>query len=158
MDCKLKKLDEVLERFCLGQNHRTELIDYLLLPVERIHQRPSIIDLESIMSMSSLCNDDSKNSACVNFPQPNNNSHVLLHTQNGMVCTCRIQNSVVYTPHNSILYCITGLLDDLNGNSLMKDNKSLTYKAHYEAKYVFYHYLLYLHVSSFHFKDHPSPK
>ncbi|XP_068342103.1 endoribonuclease Dicer homolog 2-like [Pyrus communis] len=135
VDCKLKKLDEVLERFCLGQNHRTELIDYLLLPVERIHQRPSIIDLESIMSMSSLCNDDSKNSACVNFPQPNNNSHVLLRTQNGMVCTCRIQNSVVYMPHNNILYCITGLLDDLNGNSLMKDNKSLTYKAHYEAKH-----------------------
>ncbi|KAM0993491.1 hypothetical protein ACFX2A_009270 [Malus domestica] len=59
---------------------------------------------------------------------------VSLSSEQVLACR-RIQNSVVYTPHNSILYCITGLLDDLNGNSLMKDNKSLTYKAHYEAKH-----------------------
>ncbi|XP_018499676.2 endoribonuclease Dicer homolog 2 [Pyrus x bretschneideri] len=135
VDQELKKLEEVLERFHLGQNHETESIDYLLLPAARIHQRASIIDLDSVMSMSSHCNEDSENCVCVDCPQPNNNSHVPLHTKNGMVCTCRIQNSVVYTPHTDRLYCITGLLDDLTGNSLMRHNKSITYKDYYEAKH-----------------------
>ncbi|XP_068308206.1 endoribonuclease Dicer homolog 2-like [Pyrus communis] len=135
VDQEVKKLEEVLERFHLGQNHETESIDYLLLPAARIHQRASIIDLDSVMSMSSHSNEDSENCVCVDCPQPNNNSHVPLHTKNGMVCTCRIQNSVVYTPHTDSLYCITGLLDDLTGNSLMRHNKSITYKAYYEAKH-----------------------
>ncbi|CAN6586335.1 unnamed protein product [Malus baccata var. baccata] len=135
VDHELTKLEKVLERFHLGQNYGTESIDYLLLPAARIHQTASIIDLDSVMSMSSHCNKDFENRVCVDFPQPNNNSHVPLHTKNGMVCTCRIQNSVVYTPHTDSLYCITGLLDDLTGNSLMRDNKSITCKAHYEAKH-----------------------
>ncbi|XP_021830082.1 endoribonuclease Dicer homolog 2-like isoform X2 [Prunus avium] len=96
VDCNLQNLKEVLERLSLGQNLGVESINYLLLPAERMHQKPSIIDWE-----------------CV-----------------------RVQNSLVYTPHTGLLYCITGLLDDLNGNSLLRPRgrRARTYKTHYEEK------------------------
>lgn len=50
-----------------------------------------------------------------------------------------IKNSLVYTPHNGYVYCITGLLNAMNGNSLLKlrdDDKVVTYKKYFKVKYV----------------------
>ncbi|XP_058092762.1 endoribonuclease Dicer homolog 2b-like isoform X2 [Magnolia sinica] len=46
-----------------------------------------------------------------------------MHTKDGPVCSCMLRNSLVITPHNGNLYCITGILDNLNGNSPMKSKK-----------------------------------
>ncbi|KAL6272752.1 hypothetical protein ACE6H2_023444 [Prunus campanulata] len=134
LDHELQNLGKVLERLCLGQNLGIESIDYLLLPAARMHQRPSIIDWECVTSVSFRCEENSEYH--VDCSSPKNCSGVL-HTKNGMVCTCRIQNSLVYTPHTGLLYCITGLLDDLNGNSLLipRGRRARTYKTHYEEKH-----------------------
>ncbi|ONH95036.1 hypothetical protein PRUPE_7G047900 [Prunus persica] len=134
MDHNLQKLEEVLERLSVGQNLEVESIDYLLLPAARMHQRPFIIDWECVMSVPFRSEENSEYH--VDSSPPNNCSRVL-HTKNGMVCTCRIQNSLVYTPHTGLLYCITGLLNDLNGNSRMipRRRRARTYKTHYEEKH-----------------------
>ncbi|CAL2272011.1 unnamed protein product [Prunus armeniaca] len=134
MDHNLQKLEEVLERLSVGQNLEVESIDYLLLPAARMHQKPFIIDWECVMSVPFRSEENSEYH--VDSSPPNNCSRVL-HTKNGIVCTCRIQNSLVYTPHTGLLYCITGLLDDLNGNSLLRPRRrrARTYKTHYEQKH-----------------------
>ncbi|XP_034223529.1 endoribonuclease Dicer homolog 2-like isoform X2 [Prunus dulcis] len=134
LDHELPNLGKVLERLCLAQNLGIESIDYLLLPAARMHQRPSIIDWECVTSVSFQCEENSEYH--VDCSPPKNCSRVL-HTKNGMVCTCRIQNSLVYTPHTGLLYCITGLLDDLNGNSLLRPRgrRARSYKTHYEEKH-----------------------
>ncbi|XP_034223527.1 endoribonuclease Dicer homolog 2-like isoform X2 [Prunus dulcis] len=134
MDHNLQKLEEILERLSVGQNLEVESIDYLLLPAARMHQRPFIIDWECVMSVPFRSEENSEYH--VDSSPPNNCSRVL-HTKNGMVCTCRIQNSLVYTPHTGLLYCITGLLNDLNGNSRMRPRRrrARTYKTHYEEKH-----------------------
>ncbi|WCJ38880.1 dicer-like 2 [Euphorbia peplus] len=62
---------------------------------------------------------------------------VIIHTESGPVCKCMLQNSLVCTPHNGKIYCITGILDDLNGCSLMKlrNGSSKTYKDYYKDQY-----------------------
>ncbi|CAL2272010.1 unnamed protein product [Prunus armeniaca] len=133
VDCNLQNLKEVLERLSLGQNLGVESINYLLLPAARMHQKPLIIDWECVMSVPFRSEENSEyHIDCY----PPNNCIGVLRTKNGMVCTCRVQNSLVYTPHTGLLYCITGLLDDLNGNSLLRPRgrRACTYKTHYEQK------------------------
>ncbi|CAB4316895.1 unnamed protein product [Prunus armeniaca] len=134
LDHELPNLGKVLERLCLGQNLGNESIDYLLLPAARMHQRPSIIDWECVTSVSFRCEENSEYHVDCSPPK---NCSGALHTKNGLVCTCRIQNSLVYTPHTGLLYCITGLLDDMNGNSLLrpKGRRARTYKTYYEEKH-----------------------
>lgn len=124
-------MEKFLDGICSGDDLG---IDYLLLPVTRLHQNPSI-DWECVTSALFSCKEYSKDH--VECPQPNSCAGVL-HTENGRVCTCMVQRSVVYTPHNGILYCITGLLEELNGNSplRLRDGTMLTYKKYYEIRYV----------------------
>lgn len=124
-------MEKFLDGICSGDDLG---IDYLLLPVTRLHQNPSI-DWECVTSALFSCKEYAKDH--VECPQPNSCAGVL-HTENGRVCTCMVQHSVVYTPHNGILYCITGLLDELNGNSPLRrrDGTVLTYKKYYEIRYV----------------------
>ncbi|TQE05974.1 hypothetical protein C1H46_008398 [Malus baccata] len=126
-----EQLEEVLDRFSLGQNLG---IDYLLLPEARIQRRPLVFDWECTASVLFPYEEHSKEH--VDCSLSNNCSHVL-HTKNSVVCTCVIQNSLVCTPHNGLLYTITSLLDNLNGNSLMKlrDSQVLTYKSYYATRY-----------------------
>lgn len=132
VDHNLDKLKEVLNGLRLGGNVG---IDYLLLPGTRKHQRPSIIDWKYVTSV--LFPSEKYSKGHVDCSLPNGRSRVV-YTKNGVVCTCMIQNSLVYTPHNGTLYCIIGLLDELNGNSLLKlrDGRTLTYKKYYEVQYV----------------------
>nr|XP_011466081.1 PREDICTED: endoribonuclease Dicer homolog 2 [Fragaria vesca subsp. vesca] len=127
MDHNLDKLKEALDGLCSGENLG---FDYLMLPGIIIHKRPSMIDWKCVTSVLYSCEENSKEHIDCSLPR-------VLHTKNGAVCTCMIRNSVVCTPHNGSLYCITGLLDNLNGNSLLQlsDGRVLTYKNYYEARH-----------------------
>ncbi|XP_050384255.1 endoribonuclease Dicer homolog 2 [Argentina anserina] len=127
MDHNLDKLKEALGGLCSGGNLG---FDYLLLPGIRVHQRPSIIDWQCVISV--LFPDEEYRKEHIDCSLPR-----VLRTKNGVLCTCMIRNSLVWTPHNGSLYCITGLLDEMNGNSLLRlsDGTVLTYKQYYETKH-----------------------
>ncbi|KAH9734168.1 Endoribonuclease Dicer [Citrus sinensis] len=122
MDHNLDKLNEILDGFELRDNLE---IDYLLLP-----STGQLIDWKTVAS--------------VLFPRDNGSKHNMncsnariVHTKSGPLCTCKIHNSLVCTPHNGQIYCITGVLGHLKANSLFtRNNGSLTtYKKHYEERY-----------------------
>jgi endoribonuclease Dicer len=117
-----------LDGLCLEDNLE---IDYLLLPAIGKHQRPSIIDWDSVNSVMFSCENHVKE--C-----PKGYAHSV-HTKDGPVCTCMLQNCLVCTPHNPHVYCITGILE-LNENATLKlrDNTIITYKQLYEERYVFH--------------------
>lgn len=60
----------------------------------------------------------------------------IIQTIGGPTCTCMILNSFVYTPHNGFGYCITDIINDLNGNSLLKlrDGSTMTYEDYYKRR------------------------
>lgn len=124
MDHNLDKLNEILDGFQLRDNLE---IDYLLLP-----SIGRLIDWKSVAS--------------VLFPRSIGSKHHMncskilnarvVQTKSGPLCTCKIHNSLVCTPHNGQIYCITGVLGDLNANSLFtrNDGSAITYKKHYEER------------------------
>ncbi|WOK91952.1 endoribonuclease [Canna indica] len=61
----------------------------------------------------------------------------LVQTMKGLVCSCLLQNCVVYTPHNGRLYFVSGILSGINANSTLKlnDGQGLSYKEYYEVRY-----------------------
>lgn len=60
-----------------------------------------------------------------------------MQTTEGIICSCMLRNSIVYTPHNGKFYCITDILDDLNGNSIikLKGGENVTYKEYYSTRH-----------------------
>ncbi|OQU91442.1 hypothetical protein SORBI_3001G180000 [Sorghum bicolor] len=58
----------------------------------------------------------------------------LLQTKGGPFCPCMLQNSIVSTPHNGMLYAVSGLLLDLNANSPMRESV-LSYKTHFKESH-----------------------
>ena len=80
-----------------------------------------------------------------------------VNTKNGLVCSCMLENSLVFTPHNGYIYCVTGFLDKLDCNSLlgMRTGESITYIEYYKKRFVQLasDFLVHLfHISSFGFK------
>ncbi|KAB5538633.1 hypothetical protein DKX38_016166 [Salix brachista] len=126
IDRDVNKLEELLKGLELG----TGVVDYFLLPATRSRSQPSI-DWAPISSVLFSCNyEDHFNCSW------KENAHVV-HTKGGPVCKCVLQNSLVCTPHNGSLYCITGVSEDLNGMSLFKqrDGVPITYKEHYAKRH-----------------------
>lgn len=128
MNHNLKKLREDLDGLELGGNFE---IDYLLLPATSRDQRPLVIDWGSVTSALFSCDESYRDHINCSLP-------MALHTKDGLLCTCMLKNSLVYTPHNDYLYCITGLLNDLNGNSLLRQRggRIITYKKYFVERYV----------------------
>ncbi|PIN21631.1 Ribonuclease [Handroanthus impetiginosus] len=60
-----------------------------------------------------------------------------MHTKNGLVCLCMLENSLVRTPHNGMLYCIDGTLQGFDGNKFLKlgKGKMVTYKQYYQQRH-----------------------
>ncbi|KAH0777655.1 hypothetical protein KY290_009066 [Solanum tuberosum] len=60
-----------------------------------------------------------------------------VNTKTGMVCSCMLENSLVFTPHNGHIYCITGFLDNLDCYSLlgMRTGESITYTEYYKKRH-----------------------
>ncbi|KAM3691337.1 hypothetical protein ACB098_08G007900 [Castanea mollissima] len=129
IDRNLNKLKEVLDGYCLDDNHE---IDYLLLPATGKHHRPLIIDWECVVSTAFSCGK-----ACERHVQCGSKGYARrIQTKDGPVCTCMLRNSLVYTPHNGHVYCITGILG-LNGNAplMLRDGRIITYKKYYEERH-----------------------
>lgn len=61
-----------------------------------------------------------------------------VNTKTGVVCSCMLENSLVFTPHNGHIYCITGFLDNLDCNSLLnvRTGESITYREYYKKRFV----------------------
>ncbi|KAG0464031.1 hypothetical protein HPP92_020100 [Vanilla planifolia] len=55
----------------------------------------------------------------------------------GYVCRCMLHHSVVYTPHNGRIYCITGILDEMDINSSLKlrSGEITTYRKYFHSRH-----------------------
>ncbi|XP_035549379.1 endoribonuclease Dicer homolog 2-like [Juglans regia] len=108
--------------------------DYLLLPATGKPQRPVIIDWHCVNSVLFSCMKNGE--IHLNCALPKDCCARIVQTKDGPVCTCLLQNSLVYTPHTDQLYCTTGILE-LNANSRMQHRrrKINTYKEYYEKQH-----------------------
>ncbi|KAJ6690089.1 hypothetical protein OIU85_006378 [Salix viminalis] len=127
LDHSVNKLKEVLEGLDLESGVE---IDYFLLPAFRSCSQPSInwTPISSVLFSY-------KNERHFNCSQ-NGNAHAV-QTKCGPVCACMLHNSLVCTPHNGNIYCITGVYEDLNGNSLLKmgGGGAITYKEYFAKRH-----------------------
>ncbi|KAG5240040.1 endoribonuclease Dicer [Salix suchowensis] len=127
LDHSVNKLKEVLEGLDLESGVE---IDYFLLPAFRSCSQPSInwTPINSVLFSY-------KNEHHFNCSQ-NGNAHAV-QTKCGPVCACMLHNSLVCTPHNGNIYCITGVFEDLNGNSLLKmgGGGAITYKEYFAKRH-----------------------
>ncbi|XP_028758757.1 endoribonuclease Dicer homolog 2 [Neltuma alba] len=116
----MAKLTAILNELHLGDNLE---IDYLLLPATTITQRPLIIDWPSVTSIYSSQEGCNKHAANV-------------WTKEAPVCSCKLENSLVYTPHNGHFYIITGRME-LDGNSPLRlsDGRITTYNRYFKEKH-----------------------
>ncbi|KAI9117850.1 hypothetical protein K1719_011265 [Acacia pycnantha] len=116
----MDKFMDILNELCLEDSPE---MDYLLLPATPIHMRPLTIDWRSITYVFS------SEEGC-------NNHFTKVWTKDDKVCSCKLEDSLVYTPHNSHFYVITGRME-LDGNSLLrvKNGKAMTYKNYCKEKY-----------------------
>nr|GLL44203.1 endoribonuclease Dicer homolog 2-like [Ipomoea trifida] len=129
LDRNLNKLDKALGRF--NRVDGSAVIDYLLLPSIGPVDNP-FIDWKIISS------------ALFSYVKPEHrHSHFCsrhgcrpMHTKNGLLFSCLLENSLVWTPHNGNLYCVVGILDNLDGSSSFKigGKESITYKEYYKKK------------------------
>lgn len=118
---KLSENDEI----CLGDSPK---VDYLLLPSTGVE----LISWETVLSVLV-----SSREYCVHRGISSTKGFAYdVQTKTGLVCICRLQNALVYTPHNGHVYCITGVLSELNGNSLLKlrKNEMMPYKEYYKVR------------------------
>lgn len=134
MDHKFDKLGEFLDRIHLSETFEK---DYLLLPATTLNRRPLVIDwdivVSALFSSREFCQDHLLDHKICKLPKAQSR-HV--HSKSGVVCTCMLKNSLVYTPHNGNVYCITGIMHDMNGNSELKlrSGEVITYKKYFEKK------------------------
>nr|AUH15438.1 dicer-like 2 protein [Dimocarpus longan] len=137
MEHSVNNLTEVLNNIQWDNNLE---IDYLLLPsissskrLSSTSSRKRWIDWTSIASMM-----PSNNNVLKDHMHCSVKGHACaVKTKNGVLCTCMIQNSLAYTPHNGYIYCITGILKHLNANSHLnlKDGGVITYKQYYKTRH-----------------------
>ncbi|KAJ4968818.1 hypothetical protein NE237_015519 [Protea cynaroides] len=122
----------------LHQESSCQRIDYLLLPRSSCHLESSIIDWDCVRSAwfscevwpSEIVQVDHKHS-CTSRGYARR-----MQTKNGVMCSCILENSLVVTPHNGHIYCINGILFDLDGNSPMRMCEDLTtYKRYYQLRH-----------------------
>ncbi|KAK7331288.1 hypothetical protein VNO77_25509 [Canavalia gladiata] len=94
-------------------------IDYLLLPAIAKGQSPSVdwLAISSVNPSNILCK----------YHPPN------MSTKSGLACTCKLQNALVFTPHNGYTYITTSVME-LDGNSSLEleAGEVTTYKKYYE--------------------------
>nr|XP_043616152.1 endoribonuclease Dicer homolog 2-like [Erigeron canadensis] len=104
--------------------------EYLLLPSMGLNKASSIFDWNSVRSIQ-FPHEEKHNCSLTS------NNHHQVHTRNGLICSCLVESSLVYTPHNGRLYCTTEWLHGMNSNSLLetKEDETITYKDYYKTKY-----------------------
>ncbi|XP_010549776.1 PREDICTED: endoribonuclease Dicer homolog 2 isoform X2 [Tarenaya hassleriana] len=107
-------------------------LDFLLLPANHGHQT-SHINWNVIKSVNFSLHraEESHFSSCAC------GATRILHAKDGLVCVCAVQNALVYTPHTGKVYCITGVLENLNANSLLslRNGSRQTYREYYQTRH-----------------------
>lgn len=116
----------------LGRNvssHLNSSTFYLLLPVKKHgYDGTMTVDWGTIMScLSSPVFRSPTNATADGFLDVTHSLKLI----NGPISISDIQNSLVLTPHNKLLFFIDDILYDTNGNSQFK---SSTYAEHYQKK------------------------
>ncbi|KAF8722027.1 hypothetical protein HU200_022652 [Digitaria exilis] len=101
---------------------------YLLLPVVSGKIDWCIIKF-AVSPMLEATNKDMRHCHCCK-------ETCLLETKDGPLCRCMLKNSIVCTPHNGMLYAVSGFLD-LNVNSLLhrSDGSVVSYKTHFKTRH-----------------------
>ncbi|XXG49554.1 hypothetical protein AAC387_Pa02g3712 [Persea americana] len=123
----------------LQQDETISRTAYLLLPSTGCNENSPIIDWDCVrsclFSSGVVSSGDMVMGNGVQHCCSSESVH-LVHTKNVAVCRCMLTNSLVFTPHNYMFYCITSILEDLNGNSPMtvRRGKARTYKEHYRRR------------------------
>ncbi|KAL7586046.1 endoribonuclease Dicer homolog 2 [Lactuca sativa] len=128
----ISKLKTCVDSFKL-KNDADMAYDYLLLPSAGPHKAPMIVEWKAVKAaMFSYERGVDERMCCLK-----GNNHEKVHTKSGLVCSCLVDNSLVYTPHNGRIYCTTERLLGLNGNSTLeiKEGEVVTYKNHYKRRH-----------------------
>ncbi|XP_076928332.1 endoribonuclease Dicer homolog 2-like [Bidens hawaiensis] len=128
LDNSITKLNKYLR---LGtKKNNIAVFDYLLFPSLGLNKSPLVIDWASV------------NSVVFPYIKQHNCSlmgkyHCQINTINGEVCSCLMENALVFTPHNGRVYCTTKRLVGLTGNSSLqlKEGEAVTYKEYYKIRY-----------------------
>ncbi|XP_077209764.1 endoribonuclease Dicer homolog 2-like isoform X2 [Tasmannia lanceolata] len=134
MDHNLSKLKDALDDHL--QEESLARISYLLLP--SISSKIDWVCVSSALFCSNVGGSSFKAGGygirCCSCPKENVH---LMQTRDSSLCSCMLRNSLVFTPHNGRVYCIIGILDDLNGNSIMKSKRGevLTYNEYFQCRY-----------------------
>ncbi|XP_052184122.1 endoribonuclease Dicer homolog 2-like isoform X2 [Diospyros lotus] len=130
-DHNLIKLTEVLSAY---NSRKGYSIDYLLLPCSGPPHNPLVVNWKCVSSVIFPYEKLRDHNTTCYRPK---SSSCLVHTKNDLVCSCMLENSLVYTPHNGYVYCITRTSDNLDGNSLlrMRSGEVMSYKQYYKSRY-----------------------
>ncbi|CAI0380188.1 unnamed protein product [Linum tenue] len=109
-------------------------LDYFVLPAAASAEKASIdwTCVRSVLFSYKQAWEDHKK-----HPLQCNGACGFITTKDGPACKCMLQNSLVYTPHNSKLYSTLGISNNLSGNSILniRDGASLTYKDYYKLRH-----------------------
>ncbi|XP_073032399.1 endoribonuclease Dicer homolog 2-like [Primulina eburnea] len=125
------QLHEDIDQCSLSNGSR--IFNYLLFPSTGSSENLSV-DWKCVTSVLYLSDGSlDKHNDC--FATRDQGHYV--HTKNGLVCSCMLENSLVCTPHNGLMYCISGTLDGYDGNSNfeLRNGEVLSYKKYYEKKH-----------------------
>ncbi|RAL54301.1 hypothetical protein DM860_001429 [Cuscuta australis] len=123
----LNKLAEAMDRCC---NIKGIIgFDYLILPSSGSSCGNPLVNWSVVDSVFPSGKHENNHTNC--FPMHDCSP---MHTKTGLVCSCRLKNSLICTPHNGALYYITDILHNLNGNSTleMRKGKSISYKYYFK--------------------------
>ena len=85
-----------------------------------------------LFTSKNLCHDHT------NCSSPKEGRDNIVQTENGLVCKCNLENSLVCTPHIGKIYCISSTLYGLDGNSLLKSKggEAISYKKYFQDRLV----------------------
>lgn len=127
LDHSMVKLRETLSGLNLV---KASDVDYLLLPHAGAHPTPGAIDWRSVVSVYFSIDDHT----CGDYLKCRRHR---VRMKTGLVSRCLLEGSLVHTPHNDRIYCVTGFFDDMNANSClrMRDGTVTTYKKYYKESY-----------------------
>ncbi|KAL5719784.1 hypothetical protein ACHQM5_012523 [Ranunculus cassubicifolius] len=135
IDRNMNKLADSISS--LQENVTLPRVTYLLLPAIDTNRKSPVIDWDCVSSFiptTAACSRDNMLKLHKKSCFGRNHVHCI-RTYDKVVCRCMLVNSLVVTPHNGYVYCISDILDELDGNSLLKSNKEAhTYKDHYRSK------------------------
>ncbi|KAL9270609.1 Endoribonuclease Dicer homolog 2-like protein [Drosera capensis] len=128
-----KDIQRLMQLFGEPLTHETSsYLNYLVLPCAASPEISSDIDWTCVNLVISSSNNFMGHHMSCRAPGVHR-----VHTKNGLVCSCMLVNCLVYTPHNNLVYCISGFLHGLNGCSdlMLSTGEVISYKSYYKRQH-----------------------